>query len=112
MSGRTNGSGSVEDGSLAMSTYTHEDPEIQPQAGQASEPAADSQVFSYWVPIDPVDLRTLAESLRSRDVFTPTFVAPEVDRYDPVVYRDQAARFETSTALLVDRNIVSRWIDM
>lgn len=95
-----------------MSTYTHEDPEIQPQAGQASEPAADSQVFSYWVPIDPVDLRTLAESLRSRDVFTPTFVAPEVDRYDPVVYRDQAARFETSTALLVDRNIVSRWIDM
>lgn len=96
-----------------MSTNRREEPERQSQAdGQGSEPGSDSQVFSYWVPIDPVDLRTLAESLRSRDVFTPTFAAPEVDRYDPVVYRDQAARFETSTALLVDRNIVSRWIDM
>jgi hypothetical protein len=77
-----------------------------------NESASDSDVFSYWVPIDPADLRTLATSLRNRDVFTPTFSAPDVDLYDPAVYRDQAARFDTSTALLVDRNILTRWINV
>lgn len=72
----------------------------------------DSDVFSYWVPIDPADLCALAASLRDRDVFTPTFSASDVDLYDPVVYRDQAARFDTSTALLVDRNVLTRWIDI
>lgn len=73
---------------------------------------ADSDVLTYWVPIDPADLRTLAQVLRDRDVFTPTFSTPNVDRYDPAVYRDQAARFDTSTALLVDRNVLTRWIDV
>jgi hypothetical protein len=74
-------------------------------------PVGDSEGFSYWVPIDPGDLRAPAETLRSADVFTPTFCAPNIDRYDPAVYRDQSARFETSTALLVDRNVFTRWID-
>jgi len=75
-------------------------------------PVGDSEVFSYWVPVDPLDLRALAETLRNADVFTPTFCAPEIDRYDPAVYRDQSTRFETSTALLVDRNVLTRWIDV
>jgi hypothetical protein len=72
----------------------------------------DDSVFSYYVPIDPNDLLLIAESLRNRDVFNPTFLAPEVDRYDPMVYRHQSARFSTSTALLVDRNVVSRLADV
>jgi len=75
-----------------------------------SEP--DSGVLSYWVPIDPGDLRIIAAALREGDVFTPTFSTPDVDLYDPVVYRDQAARFDRSTALLVDRNVLTRWIDV
>lgn len=72
----------------------------------------DESIDSYWVPIDPADLRQIAAKLRARDVFTPTFVAPEVDHYDPAVYRQQLERFGTPTQLLVDRNLVTRWIGL
>ena len=64
------------------------------------------------MPIDPTDLRAIAQSLRTRDVFTPTFLAPEADRYDPALYRHQAKQFNTSTRLLVDRNVLTRWADL
>ena len=80
--------------------------------GTVRSQVRDADVASYWVPIDPGDLRALSESLRKRDVFTPSFHMIEVDRYDPAVYRHQAARFGASTALLVDRNVVSRLVDI
>jgi hypothetical protein len=67
---------------------------------------------AYWVPIAPSDLTQIADLLRARDVFTPTFSAAETDRYDPMVYRHQAERFATSTRLLVDRNLLSRWVGL
>lgn len=72
-------------------------------------PTADAR---YWVPIVPADLLQIAERLRSTDVFTPTFVAPEIDRYNPAVYRHQASQHETSTRLLADRNLLSRWVGL
>lgn len=96
-----------------MSTNGREESQMHSHSPDpAGEAGRGAEVFSYWVPIDPADLRALAETLRNRDVFTPTFSAPDVDHYDPAVYRDQSARFGTSTALLVDRNVFSRWIDI
>jgi hypothetical protein len=71
-----------------------------------------STAESYWVPIAPGDLRRIAGQLRARDVFTPTFVASETDRYDPAIYLQQSARFATSTRLLVDRNLLIRWVTL
>jgi len=65
---------------------------------------------SYGIPIHPRDLLAIAAALRARDVFTPTFLAPEVDLYDPAVYLHEAHVFSTSTFLLVDRNILSRLV--
>ncbi len=39
----------------------------------------DDSIFSYYVAIDPDDFRRIAELLRSRNVFTPILLAPEVD---------------------------------
>lgn len=66
----------------------------------------------YYVPIDPGDLRRIAEQLRSADVFTPTFLAPEVDHYDPAIYLQQSHRFATGTVLRVDRNVFTRLLGM
>lgn len=64
------------------------------------------------MPIQPRRLLRIAEVLRSADVFTPSFAAPEIDLYEPMVYRQQRERFETHTRLLVDRNVLSRWVSM
>jgi hypothetical protein len=65
-------------------------------------------IESYYVPIDPADLKRVSEILRSADVFTPTFFAADVDRYDPAVYLQQAHRFATDTVLRMDRNVFTR----
>lgn len=65
---------------------------------------------AYSVPVDPADLRAVAELLRAADVFTPSFCAPEVDLYDPVVYLQQTHRFATDTALRLDRNVFTRML--
>lgn len=67
-------------------------------------------IESHWVPIAPGDLEQIARALRDRDVFTPTFIASEAERYDPATYRQQEARFDTATRLLIDRNILTRWV--
>lgn len=67
-------------------------------------------IESYCVPIAPDDLKQIVSDLRQRDVFTPTFIASEAERYDPLTYRQQEARFDTSTRLLIDRNILTRWV--
>lgn len=64
----------------------------------------------YRVPIAPDDLAEIAARLRARDVFTPSFANSEIDRYDPALYLDQKARVATSTQLLIDRNLLSRWV--
>lgn len=64
------------------------------------------------MPIPPDWLLRIAEELRRADVFTPSFAAPEVDLYDPAVYRQQSDRFATQTRLLVDRNVLSRWVSL
>lgn len=65
---------------------------------------------SYWIPIDPADLRTIAAAIRQADAFTPTFAASDVDCYDPAIYLQQAHRFQTSTRLVIDRNLLTRWV--
>ena len=62
----------------------------------------------YWLPIDPGDLPRVAELLRGADVFTPTFAAPEVDLYDPTVYRRELVHHATTTELRIDRNVLTR----
>jgi hypothetical protein len=63
---------------------------------------------AYYVPISPSDLIEVAAMLRAADVFTPTFLAPEIDLYDPVVYLQQKYRFKTETWLRLDRNVFTR----
>lgn len=63
---------------------------------------------AFYVPIDPSDLREVAEMLREADVFIPTFRAPEIDLYDPAIYLQQKYRFKTETLLRLDRNVFTR----
>jgi hypothetical protein len=69
-------------------------------------------IETFSVPIDPSDLMRIAEALRARDVFTPTFAALDVDLYNPAVYLQQVHRFDTATVLLADRNLISRWVGL
>jgi len=66
---------------------------------------------SYWVRIDPKDLLAVANLLRPYDLFTPTFAA-KVDLYDPAIYLREAEEHATTTKLLVDRNLLTRWISL
>ena len=63
---------------------------------------------AYYVPIDPPDLIQVVDMLRAAEVFTPTFLAHELDLYDPTLYLQQKHRFKTETLLRLDRNVFTR----
>lgn len=49
--------------------------------------------------------------LRERRVFAPSFVPQnDANTYDPLVYRREALQHDTTTILLADRNVVTRWL--
>ncbi|HEX5883612.1 MAG TPA: hypothetical protein VFY67_03610 [Pyrinomonadaceae bacterium] len=49
--------------------------------------------------------------LRERRVFAPCFIPQrDADVYDPLFYRREALQHDTTTILLADRNVVTRWL--
>jgi hypothetical protein len=62
----------------------------------------------YEMPIDVDDLQVICNMLRAEGVFSPSFDAPEVDLYDPIVYLEEARRFGTQGEVHLDRNVLSR----
>jgi len=70
----------------------------------------ESEENNFWVPIDPRDARELGAMLLREDVFTASFPATTEEVYDPCTYLLQKQRFDVETRLLVDRNVVTRWM--
>jgi len=51
--------------------------------------------------------------LRERGVFAPSFVPnDDEDIYEPLTYRRQSFHHKTTTILLADRNVVTRWLSL
>jgi hypothetical protein len=65
----------------------------------------------YRLPLSVEDHKEITRMLRERRVFAPTFVPQhDADIYDPLVYRREALQHDTTTILLADRNVVTRWL--
>lgn len=73
-----------------------------------------SQTYSletYHFPLSVEDEMEITGMLRARGVFAPSFVAQDdEDFYEPLFYRRQSSYHNTNTTLLVDRNVVTRWL--
>lgn len=66
---------------------------------------------SYYFPITPQDTDQIADLVKSREVFAPSFVPTnDEDIYHPITYRRQKLHHETPTILLADRNVFTRWL--
>jgi hypothetical protein len=64
----------------------------------------------YHVPIDFLALRRIRAMLRRESVFIPSFQCSVTELYHPLTYPRQETHFGTETVLLVDRNLLIRWI--
>lgn len=69
-------------------------------------------LISYSFPIPYSDLLSLAEKIRTGDLFTPSFSAETEDPYSPQTYLFQREIHQTRTILIADRNLFSRWVSM
>lgn len=69
---------------------------------------------SFYVPIDPADVAPLQQVLRTITPFSSTFPNGDglADLYNIATYRYQLAHHRTQPALLVDRNIMTRWLEL
>lgn len=74
----------------------------------------DSETYSietYHFPLSVEDDREIGRLLRERGVFVPSFVPnDDEDIYEPLTYRRQSFHHKTTTILLADRNVVTRWL--
>jgi hypothetical protein len=74
-------------------------------------PAHTYSLETYHFPLRVEDEKEITEMLRARGVFAPSFVAQDdEDFYEPLFYRRQSSYHDTNTTLLVDRNVVTRWL--
>lgn len=75
-----------------------------------------SQTYSletYHFPLSVEDDKKIIGMLRARGVFAPSFVPnDDEDIYEPLTYRRQSFHHKTTTILLADRNVVSRWLSL
>lgn len=68
---------------------------------------------TYHFPLNVEDDRQIMRMLRARGVFAPSFVpSDDEDIYEPVTYRRQSFHHKTTTILLADRNVVTRWLSL
>lgn len=70
------------------------------------------KIVSYQFPIEAAELYQIADMVRSRDILTPSFDSKGNDVYAPLTYLIQKEKYDTSTYLLADRNLVTRWINL
>jgi hypothetical protein len=64
----------------------------------------------HKIELDFTDLQAVADILRNKDIFAPSFIETEFDVYDPLTYSRQKLHHRTETILLPDRNVVTRWL--
>jgi hypothetical protein len=68
-------------------------------------------VEAYRFPLRMEDHKEISRMLRERGVFAPSFVPQaDADVYDPLLYRREDVQDDTTTILLTDRNVVTRWL--
>jgi hypothetical protein len=68
---------------------------------------------AYYFPIVHEDLDQIVDLLRTQKVFAPSFVPTETeDVYHPLTYRRQESHHNTTTTLLPDRNVLTRWLGL
>lgn len=68
---------------------------------------------AYYFPIDQEDLEQIVDLLRAYEIFAPSFVqTASEDVYHPLTYRRQESHHNTTTTLLPDRNVVTRWLGL
>jgi hypothetical protein len=68
-------------------------------------------VEAYRFPVSVEDHNEITRMLRAGKVFAPSFVPQnDADVYDPLVYRRESLQHDTTTILLADRNVVTRWL--
>lgn len=68
-------------------------------------------VETYRLPLLMEDHEGIARMLHDREVFAPTFVPQaDADVYNPLLYRREDLQHDTTTILLADRNVVTRWL--
>lgn len=66
---------------------------------------------AYPFPLSLEEHKEITRMLRERRVFAPSFVPQnDANTYDPLVYRREALQHDTTTILLADRNVVTRWL--
>jgi hypothetical protein len=70
------------------------------------------KIVNYTFPILATELLSLGEMMRSRDVLTPGFDKQEGDAYHPMIYVREKELHLTQTQLLVDRNLMTRWVSL
>lgn len=68
------------------------------------------KIVSYQFPIAIDALLQIADMMRGRDVLTPGFDSKNADVYDPLTYLIQKDTHDTNTRLVVDRNLLTRWV--
>jgi len=70
-------------------------------------------VETYHFPVSVEDAKEITRMLRERRVFAASFVTQESeDLYDPLFYRRQDLHHDTTTIILADRNVVTRWLGL
>ena len=69
----------------------------------------------YWVPVDPHDVTKIQAVVAAADPFRSSFLSRQevfTEKYSVLTYRHQLARYGTETLMLLDRNIVSRLVNL
>lgn len=69
-------------------------------------------IVIHRLPLDQRDVEEIAALLRSKDIFTPSFITAGADVYSPLTYLKERLRSGTETILLADRNVLTRWLAM
>jgi hypothetical protein len=62
------------------------------------------------LPLDQREVEAIAALLRGQDVFIPSFLTTDTDVYNPLTYFQQQLIAATTTILLADRNVLTRWL--